>query len=844
MNKTFFKIGLGLLAMAGLVWPSRGAVIGMKTLHGHVPAAVAHLTKTGDVASTNKLHLAIGVELRNQAALDDLVNQVSDPSSPNYQHYLSRDEFVGHFAPTEADYQSVIDFAKSQGLTVVKTSPNRMLVEVEGQASAVQRAFNVSLHNYKHPSENRIFFAPDSEPTVPSTLPIADIGGLNNYSRPHSHLHPAKPLPNSSTAGAGHATNGPKLGSGPFGLYMGNDFRTAYAPGAPQTGTGQNVALVQFDGYFPSDIQQYESMNGLPNVTLTNILLNGFSGAPTLKGGEIEVSLDIEMVISMAPGVNQVMLYEGNPDNFFPNVVLNQIAVDNAARQVSCSWGWGGGPNSTSDQIFKEMILQGQTFYDASGDQDAFLPGEVDNPGLPGFPSDDPYITQVGATTLSTAGPSGAFISETVWNYTSLGEDGIGSSGGVSSFYGIPSWQTNAPIIAAGGSTTFRNFPDVACVGDNVLVIADGGTLFGEAGTSCAAPLWGGFTALVNQQAAAVGHAPVGFINPTLYALGVSQFYTNVFNDVTTGSNAWSSSPNLFFAKTNYDLCTGLGSMRGTNLISALTSITNISVSIVGLIPAPTQPWGNTLSVMNGANPNGLWFLYYQDDTRNNLSSTNYNGWSLNLTTANPVGQAGDDQLYVNTTINSTAYGNATNVPAVLGASWHTVLAVTNYGPSLSSNVVVTETLPDMPGVTFVSSNTALGTITNFGGIMIWNVGNLAVNAGGTLTLNLQVNSTGLYTNSAVVNALTVDPNPDDDSIMVIASSAVTTPPLLSPPFATGGHGFQLTVTNNPGATIVIQASTNLLTWLPIVTNVSPFTYTNSDSTNYSRRFYRAMVQQ
>ena len=226
-----------------------------------------------------------------RAALDDLVGQVGDPANPNYQHYFTRDEFVQQFAPTEGDYQAVIDFAKAQGLTVTATTPNRMLVEVEGKASDVENAFRVSLHNYQHPTEGRTFFAPDSEPSVSSSLPILEISGLNNYNRPHHHYHlrpGATNAPAATASAAGVSASVSKLGSGPVGTYMGNDLRTAYVPGAPQTGAGQNVALVEFDGYLRSDIQEYEGLNGLPNVALTNILLNGFSGFPTGNGGEVE----------------------------------------------------------------------------------------------------------------------------------------------------------------------------------------------------------------------------------------------------------------------------------------------------------------------------------------------------------------------------------------------------------------------------------------------------------------------------------------------------------------------------------------------------------------------------
>lgn len=837
MNKTLFKFGLGLLALAGMAWPALADVAGMKTLPGHVPQVVSRLAKLGDVAETNRLHLAISLPLRHQAELDALIRQVSDRSSPQYGHYLTPDKFTEQFGPSESDYQTVIDFARKQGFTVTATHGNRMLVEVEAKAVDVEKAFNVRLHTYWHPTEKRTFFAPDTEPSVPADLAVLNIGGLNNYARPHPNYHLRANATNSV------AKPGPKLGSGLDGSYMGNDFRAAYVPGAPQTGTGQQLALVQFDGYFASDIALYESLNNLPNVTLTNILLNGFSGFPTGNGGEVEVSLDLEMVISMAPGLNQVNVYEGDPYNFFPDVVLNQIAVDDTARQISCSWGWTGGPDPAADQIFKEMILQGQTFCHASADSDAFLPGEVDDPDLTYFPSSDPYITQVGGTTLSTTGPDGAYVSETVWNwgieYPGQGYDGVGSCGGVSSYYKIPWWQTNINVTLTGGSSTYRNIPDVALTGDNVLVIADGGLYYpGVGGTSCASPLWAAFIALVNQQAETLGLSPVGFMNPALYALADTSSYANLFLDITTGNNTWSESPNAYFAVTNYDLCTGLGSPNGTNLINALAGPSSLISSVIPIIPAPPQPWGTNLAALNGANPNGYWFFFLQDDNKNGYSGTNYNGWTLNLTTANPVGFPADNQLFVNTT----------NVSVTPGAQWTTTLAVTNYGPGTATNVTVTDALPDPLAVTLVSYNTptANSSISAEGSSVTWTVPTLPVNSGGTLTLTFRGNMAGVYTNGAIVTASTVDPNPDDDSVGTLITIGNAAAPTLSPRFlgAAGGHGFALSVTNSAGATVVIQASTNLVNWVPVMTNVAPFAFTNFDNTNFPSRFYRALIEQ
>src|SRR5262249_26166770 len=86
-------------------------------------------------------------------------------------------------------------------------------------------------------------------------------------------------------------------------------------------------------------------------------------------------------------------------------------------------------------------------------------------------------------------------------------------------------------------------------------------------GTSCAAPIWAGFTALVNQQRAATGASPLGFANPPLYQVGSSSSYASSFHDIADGST------NLYYpAVTGFDNATGWGSFIASGLPAALTS--------------------------------------------------------------------------------------------------------------------------------------------------------------------------------------------------------------------------------------------------------------------------------
>ena len=246
---------------------------GRQVLHGHVTEAVSRLTPIGRLPATRELRLAIGLPLRDPAGLDQFLAEVYDPASPNYRHFLTPEEFTARFSATEADYAAVKDFALTNGFKITTEHGNRLLLDVVGRAADVERAFRIKLQTYRHPTEGREFFAPDTEPTVDAGLAMADIQGLSDYSRPHPNLHRVAP-----------STTAPSNGSAPDGVsYLGNDFRNAYIPGATSlTGAGQVVGLFQADGYYPSDIATYAAAagNGRTNIVIQAVLLDSYNGNP------------------------------------------------------------------------------------------------------------------------------------------------------------------------------------------------------------------------------------------------------------------------------------------------------------------------------------------------------------------------------------------------------------------------------------------------------------------------------------------------------------------------------------------------------------------------------------
>jgi hypothetical protein len=629
---------LSATVCAALVLLSAGlASAADKKLAGHVPAAATQLTLISALPAATSLHLAIGLPVHNQAALGRLLQQIYDPASPSYHHYLTPEQFNQMFGPSEADYESVLNFARTNGLSVEGTYSNRMVINVSGASSDVEKAFHVKMRLYRHPSENRTFYAPDAEPTVNASLPILNIQGMNNYILPRPMLHKVP---------AGQ----PASGSAPYGGYMGQDFRNAYLPGGTLDGTGQIVGLFQFDGYNSSDIQKYEQIAGLPNVPLQNILLDGFNGSAGPANDE--VCLDIETSISMAPGLSKVVVFEG----LYPDSILSSMAAHSEIKQLSASWGYT--IDATTEQLYQQLALQGQTFFNASGDGDAWV-GPIPYGCL-----EDTNITLVGGTTLTMFGPGVSYISEKAWNWGFTGDynwnpDGyFGTSGGISTRIGIPIWQQGISMAANGGSATMRNVPDVALTADNVFVVSSGGqqNLFG--GTSCASPLWAGFMALINQQAVFNSRSPIGFLAPQVYALAKTSIYTNCFNDITHGDNTWPQSPTNFYAVAGYDLCTGLGTPNGLNMVYALA----------GRSPA-------TGFLQASANPSsGSTLLNSKSQTVN--VTINNGGFNVTNATVTAVVSGGVGNVtFANTTPPGAVYSASFLVPAVVSSLTMTVTA-------------------------------------------------------------------------------------------------------------------------------------------------------------------------
>ena len=142
----------------------------------------------GRLPSAQSMQLDIVLPLRNQADLDTFLQEVYDPSSPFYRHFLTVPEFTARFGPTQEDYDAVVSFAKANGFTVVGGSRDGMDVQITGSVAAIETAFHVTMGVYQHPTENRTFLCSGPRAHRGPAVPAMAHLGLGQLFDPTSSL--------------------------------------------------------------------------------------------------------------------------------------------------------------------------------------------------------------------------------------------------------------------------------------------------------------------------------------------------------------------------------------------------------------------------------------------------------------------------------------------------------------------------------------------------------------------------------------------------------------------------------------------------------------------------------
>ena len=525
-----------------------------------------------------------------QQALEALLEAQQDPQSPEYQHWLTPEDFGRRFGLSETDLHQVVEWLTSHGFQVETAAASRRQIVFSGTAGQVQAAFHTEVHIYNVHGERH--YANASDPRIPDALGevVAGVVSLHDF-----HSQPAHPGAISLESAS------PEFTSAGSHYLAPADFATIYDVAGLYSqsinGTGQTVAVAGRSNLNLADVQTFRSQFGLPANNPT-VVLNGPDPGVIAGGEQGEATLDVEWAGATAPKASIQFVVSASTSTSDGIALSSQYIVNHNLAPVmtlsfgSCEAALGSFGNQFWNSLWQQAAAQGMTVLVSAGDSGA---AGCDDPsfgkatggaGVNGLCS-SPYSTCVGGTQFAdtanpnaywsassnstTYGPALSYIPESTWNQSgTLGGSGLWASGGGSSqVYPKPSWQT-APGVPADGH---RDVPDVsltASTHDGYLVALNG-QFYVYGGTSAPTPSLGGLMVLAVQKSG----TRLGNANPALYTLATKQANAGaaVFHDITSGNNSVPGQTG-FNAGPGYDLATGLGSIDAMLLVNHWGDVT------------------------------------------------------------------------------------------------------------------------------------------------------------------------------------------------------------------------------------------------------------------------------
>jgi len=491
-----------------------------------LPSGILPLGKLED---NEEINILIGLKLRNQDFLESLIAKgINLPLDEN---------FLNNFLPTNEDYQKILDFIKKANPEEITTYKNRLIVAFKAKARDVEQLLNVKFYKFFY--NNSIYYY-SSAPIINCEIAkyISGFAGLENLTRYKNSLY----FQISTT------------------LFTPQEIRQIYEIdkllNKGYNGTGQTIVIGSVGSFNQADIDKFTLMFNLPNQPIEVHKVLGYT-----SGIEGETTIDIEWARAIAPAAKIILVTI--PDSSFTSFtqLFNYIVSNDLGRIVSTSWIIEEDLLSKDEiniqhSIFLLGLAKGINFFFPSGDwgsSNTPRPLFVSsiNRTISYYPASDPFVTSVGGTTLikKTFG-----FYEEAWGGIDNGLT-YGSGGGFSKFFTRPFYQPNQ-------IGKMRGYPDVSlnAASSSPYAIIFNGKLSAGYGTSISTPIWAAITAILSQ----MSKGNIGFLNYRLYKIYNSTIYSEVFNDITEGTNGY------YNATKGWDPVTGLGSPKTFELLNYL----------------------------------------------------------------------------------------------------------------------------------------------------------------------------------------------------------------------------------------------------------------------------------
>ncbi|KAJ7465224.1 family S53 protease-like protein [Mycena latifolia] len=540
-------------------------------VHERRDAAPSSFAKVGPAASDATINLRIGLFSNNFAGLEETLYAVSTPGSALYGQHLTLEEAKAFMEPTAESLSAVTAWLDSHDLKATVASPYGEWLTVQVPVSKANEMLDANYETFTHLETGKQIVR-----TLAYSLP-AEL---------HAHieaLHPTTGFGRPLTVGRGPivtASDRPAFNASIHSDAVPASCASTVTPaclqamyGIPTTLATQKTNSIAVAGFIEQFAQTKDLTTFLTRFrtdlpSSTTFALRTFDGGVNTQSASqagIEANLDIQYTVGVASGVPVTFVSGGEQFSDgalegFLDIINNLSGLATVPQVLTTSYGEDE-PDQTAATFTK--LCNAYAAYGTRGGSILFASGDGGVAGgqsqsctnfIVAFPSGCPFLTSVGAV-------SGIPPSETAASF---------SSGGFSRVFTQPSYQTTAvkTYLTALGTTnsgkftpTGRAFPDVSTQGVDFDIVS-GGTLEGVSGTSCSSPTFASVIGLVNDRLIAAGKAPLGFLNPFLYA------NPSMFNDVTLGHNTGCNT-NGFPARAGWDPVTGLGTPKFASILAA-----------------------------------------------------------------------------------------------------------------------------------------------------------------------------------------------------------------------------------------------------------------------------------
>jgi subtilase family serine protease len=446
------------------------------TLSGNTRPEAVTANDAGRIPDSTELEhmmLQLRRSAAQEAAAGKFIDDLHNPSSPNYHHWLTAAQFGDRFGASPDDIAKITSWLEQRGFRVNRVYEGGTLIDFSGNAAQVASAFHTEIHRIRTGDETHI--ANMSDPRIPEALApaIAGVVSLHDF-KPHPLLTPKTKY----TIGAG------VFAVSPADLATIYNFNPVFSGG--NTGQGQNVVIIEDTNVFSTaDWATFRSkfgLSGFAGGTFVQAHPGGCTN-PGVNGDDVEAILDAEWASAAAPSATITLASCANTLTTFGGLIAMVNLLNSASPPpiVSVSYGEceafnGAASNAAYSAVYQQAVAEGVSVFVASGDEgaascDANVRKATHGIGISGFAS-TPYNVAVGGTDFGdtfsnttsvfwnttntpTFGSAKFYIPEIPWNDSCASSliaifEGFASTVGTGGFCNSAAGKANFLTTAAG----------------------------------------------------------------------------------------------------------------------------------------------------------------------------------------------------------------------------------------------------------------------------------------------------------------------------------------------------------------------------------------------------------